>query len=197
MKLPIALLATLLLSLAAPAQDLSSRVLAEMNLARTAPQAYARLLAAQMAGYRGVEGPRVVQEAIRFLERAEPLPPLTLSEGMSQAAENHVADLGPRGARGHRGRGGSSPWSRMGRHGQWLGTAGENIYYGQRTARGIVCGLIVDDGVRGRGHRKNIFSRSFRVAGVSHGRHAVYGAMCVVDFAGGFVERGGATLAGL
>lgn len=193
MKLPIALLATLLLSLAAHAQDLSARVLAEMNLARTAPQTYARLLAAQMGGS---ESSADVQEAVRFLQRATPLPPLALSEGMSQAAENHVADLGPRGARGHRGRGGSSPWSRMGRHGQWLGTAGENIFYGQRSARGIVCALIVDAGVRGRGHRKNIFSRAFRVAGVSHGQHSAYGAMWVVDFAGGFIERS-TTLAGL
>ena len=188
-KLPLAILASLLLSLAAQAQDLASRVLAEMNLARTAPQTYARVLAERMAGYRGVEGASAVQEAVRFLQRATPLPPLALSEGMSQAAESHVADLGPRGARGHRGSGGSSPFSRMNRYGQWVGTAGENIFFGNRDARGIVCALIVDAGVRGRGHRKNIFSRSFRVAGVGHGQHSRYGAMCVVDFAGGFVER--------
>ncbi len=188
-KLYLSLLATLLLSLAAHAQDLSSRVLAEMNLARTAPQSYARLLAEQMNGYRGVEGAGVVQEAIRFLERADSLAPLALSGGMSQAAEGHVAEQGARGARGHGGQGGSSPWSRMGRYGQWVGSAGENIYYGQRSARGIVCALIVDDNVRGRGHRKNIFSHSFRVAGVGYGQHAIYGAMCVVDFAGGFVEH--------
>jgi uncharacterized protein YkwD len=78
----------------------------------------------------------------------------------------------------------------MGRYGQWIGFAGENIYYGARDARGIVCGLIVDSGVSGRGHRKNLFNPAFAVAGVACGPHASYGAMCVMDFAAGYIEHG-------
>lgn len=77
----------------------------------------------------------------------------------------------------------------MDRFGQRLGTAAENIHYGPGGARGIVCALIVDHGVSGRGHRKNIFNSSFRVAGIACGGHARFGAMCVMDFAGGFVDR--------
>ena len=84
----------------------------------------------------------------------------------------------------------------MNKYGQWIGTAGENIYYGRSDARGIVCALIIDAGVSNRGHRKNIFSRSYGVAGAAYGQHAGYGAMCVIDFAGQYVERGG-RLAGL
>lgn len=161
-------------------------VLAEMNLARTAPQTYARILAAEMGG---PQSTGAVREAIRFLERAKPLPPLDHSPGMSLGARAHVQDLGPRGGRGHYGSSGSTPFQRINRHGQWLGRAGENIYYGQRNARGVVCALIVDEGVAGRKHRQNIFSRAYTVAGVAHGAHASFGAMCVMDFASDYVER--------
>jgi uncharacterized protein YkwD len=79
----------------------------------------------------------------------------------------------------------------MARFGHWIGQAGENIDYGLHDARSIVVRLIVDDGVRDRGHRKNIFNRSFTVAGAASGYHATFGAMCVIDFAGGFLEGGG------
>lgn len=49
--------------------------------------------------------------------------------------------------------------------------------------------LIVDAGVRDRGHRKNIFMRDFGVVGVACGSHSRYGTMCVMDFAGGFIEN--------
>ncbi len=56
--------------------------------------------------------------------------------------------------------------------------------------RRIVVTLIVDQGVAGRTHRRNIFRPEYKVAGAAVGPHARYGAMCVIDFAGGFVEKG-------
>jgi len=180
-----------ILSLSASAADLASEVVAEMSLARTAPQQYAQIVASRLVGYRGVEGEKVVREAVRFLEKSRPLPPLAYSDGIAQGALTHVLDMGPAGGRGHRGSNGSQPWDRMARFGQWIGHAGENIDYGVRDARAIVIRLIVDDGVKGRGHRKNIFSKNFRVAGAAAGFHAQYGRMTVIDFAGAFVETPG------
>lgn len=191
MKIIARILALAFLSTSAFASDLADDVIAEINLARTAPQQYAQILASRTVGYRGVEGEGVVREAIRFLEKQRPLPPLAVSEGIRSSALTHVLDMGPTGGRGHKGSNGSQPWDRMARFGKWVGGAGENIDYGQRDARGTVVRLIVDDGVRGRGHRKNIFSGNFRVAGAAAGFHATYGAMCVIDFAGGFVETPG------
>jgi len=102
---------------------------------------------------------------------------------------------GPRsGSAGGRGHG--NCFGRISKFGDWVGSAGENIYYGRRDARGIVCALIIDKGVAGKGHRKNIFSGNFGVAGIAYGAHRTFGAMCVIDFAGRFIERGG-TLASL
>jgi hypothetical protein len=191
----IALLAiSILLSTFASAADLALQVRDELNLARTAPKEYAAIIASRMAGYRGIEGECAIREAVQFLQKARPLPPLILSDGISSGALTHVLDLGPAGGRGHVGSGGTMPWDRMARFGQWSGRAGENIYYGQRDARGIVIALIVDDGERGRGHRKNIFSPAFHFTGIACGPHAGFGRMCVIDFAGGFVE-GGARMA--
>jgi Cysteine-rich secretory protein family len=175
------------------ADELSDRVLAEINLARTAPREYAQIVAA-----RPDRSPaRDVAEAVHFLEKARPLPALGPCNGLCQSAGLHVADQGPRGGYGHNGSGwGDTPWTRMGKFGQFVGYAGENIYYGHRDARGIVCAWIIDTGVSGKAHRKNIFSPSFGVAGVACGPHASYGAMCVMDFAGSFLERAG-TLARL
>jgi len=49
--------------------------------------------------------------------------------------------------------------------------------------------LIIDDGVRGHGHRKNIFNGNFNVAGAAFGSHARFGSVCSIDFAGNYAER--------
>ncbi len=181
---------------------IEKEVVDEYNLARTNPGAYAKMLAGTRKYYRGSrveipgritlitrEGLAAVDEAIRFLENASPLAPLHPSQGMSRAAKDHVADTGPGGITGHSGRDGSSPFTRMNRYGKWQKTAGENISYGPNVARDIVMQLIVDDGVAGRGHRKNIFNPAFTKIGVGFGPHARYGNMCVQTLAGGYTDK--------
>ena len=70
----------------------------------------------------------------------------------------------------------------------------ENICYRQRSARAIVMALIIDDGVRGRGYRRNIFNANYDAAGAAYGRHAAYGSVCSIDFASGYAEG---TIAGV
>lgn len=191
MKFIVKLFTFALLASPAFAADFSDEVIAEINLARTAPQQYAQIVASQGGRGPSFEGPSAVAEAVRFLEKQRPLAPLTVSEGIRNGALAHVLDMGPTGGQGHKGHNGSQPWDRMARFGKWFGGAGENIDFGQHDARSTVIRLIVDDGTRGRGHRKNIFNGSFRVAGAAAGFHATYGSMCVIDFANGFVETSG------
>jgi uncharacterized protein YkwD len=138
------------------------------------------------------EGVGAVNDAIRFLQHQKPLPALTFSDGIAAAAAEHVAEQAG-GAFGHRGSDSSDPGQRMNRHGIWSGRWGENISYGKSTARDIVIALIIDDGLRGRKHRKNIFNPEFNVAGAAVGPHARYRTVCSIDFAGGYVERGPAS----
>ena len=178
-------------------------VFEETNLARTNPAAYAEYLEPMLRwfdgdvirrpgsdfGIRTREGRAAVREAIRFLRRREPVPPLRWSTGLWQAARDHARDQGAAGATGHGGSDGSTMERRMNRYGQWRGSAAENIEYGSDEARMVVISLIVDDGVAGRGHRNNIFDPMLGVAGVGCGPHRVSRHVCVIDYAGRFEDR--------
>jgi uncharacterized protein YkwD len=165
----------------------AAAVLRELNLARENPSLYATFFA-ESRPFHMIEHGHAVDEAVRFLKRARPLQPLTLSTGMSRAAADHCAEQ-VEGQLGHDGSDRSSPGDRISRYGNWSVSWGENISYGQKTARGIVLTLIIDDGVRSRGHRKNIFNPKFNYAGAAFGPHARCRTVCSIDFAGGYAER--------
>jgi len=182
-------------------KGLSRQVLAEINLARKNPAEYAGFLRKFRERFQGdcyrqtgrrpmvrtTEGVGAVDEAIRFLSRQKPLPPLAWSPGLAAAAADLVVDEGTNGATGHQGRESGGPEERIERHCKPPAALGEVIFYGPGDARQVVMNLIIDDGVSGRGHRKNIFSPAFSTAGAAYGPHPGYEAICVVDFAGGQV----------
>lgn len=168
-------------------------VLHEINLARENPRLYAAFVQ-ESRPFHTIEHGRAVDEAVHFLTKARPLGPLKLSPGMCRAAADHCTEQAA-GQMGHSGNGHTSPGDRLNRYGSWLASYGENISYGRKTPRQVVVALIVDDGTRSRGHRKNIFNPKFTVAGVATGSHARFGTICTTDFAGAYAERGEALVA--
>lgn len=190
----VVLAASLAAAPAAFAGSLDDAVLDELNYARAHPAEYARELRQQerSAGpgdYSGFanEDPDAVEEAIDFLERQPPLPPLEEDRRIAAAARQHAAAQAARGGVGH------GPSGDLGRrlrdNGVWAGISAENISYGYDEPRAVVRQMIVDTGVAGRGHRRNIFTPGYRAAGVACGPHRAYGAMCVIDFAGAIMRR--------
>jgi uncharacterized protein YkwD len=199
--LTICLAALLLLAGALPAlcaSPLERAVLQEMNAARTGPQAFAAHLQRHRALFAGKryrppgatyfivtqEGPAAVDEAIAFLRQQRPLPPLAWAEGLARSAAELARAQAKSGDIGH-GRGKLGMEGRISRQVKWTGSIAENIAYGPNDGRDVVLQLIVDDGVPGRGHRANIFSADFRLAGVACGPHPKLRTVCVIDFAGG------------
>lgn len=165
----------------------AAAVVRELNLARENPKLYATFIA-ESRPYHMIEHGHAVDEAVHFLQKAHPLPALTLSSGMSRAAADHCAEQ-IAGQLGHEGGDRSHGGDRISRYGSWTTTWGENISYSRKSAREVVMALIIDDGVRNRGHRKNIFNPKFNYAGAAFGPHARYRTVCTIDFAGGYAER--------
>jgi len=175
---------------------LEREIVAELNFARTRPQAYAAQLRDYRRYFRGkivrypgkpeglrtAEGVKAVDEAIGFLARQAPVPALRAAPLLAAAAGAHVAEQGPSGATGHRSKNGDDPRDRIRRQGGGDYVA-ETITYGPPSAVEVVRQLIVDDDVPGRGHRRTVFAAEMRFVGVRCGPHRTYRVMCVAEFA--------------
>ncbi len=175
----------------------------EINLARANPSAYIKFLEQFKQYYRDKEihyadgsvlvsneGVAALDEAIAFMRPLKPLPPLELRAGMVLAAKDQENDLVKTGKSGHKGSDGSNPGDRLSRYGTWADSLGEDIVYHSRGAREDVVSLIIDDGTSTRGHRKNIFKSDFHVIGIALSPPLKPGTICVITFAGGYVDKG-------
>jgi hypothetical protein len=189
----------------AESEDLARQMLDETNLARTQPHLYANYMRQMRRDFHGkvftppgsismvmtTEGVAALDEAIKYVSRQTPLPALSWSEGLADAAADLVLDEGRSGDIGHTGRSSGDMRHRIESHGAWSRRIAENIGYGPTTARLMVMELIIDDGVPDRGHRKAIFNPAMKLAGAACGPHPLYRNMCVMDFAYDFSKAKG------
>jgi uncharacterized protein YkwD len=176
-------------------------LLSEINSARAHPGTYASYLEklkplfhgkeytpSGQEAYTTQEGWSAVEEAIKFMRAAKPQGPLNVSPGLCLTAATHVKDQSESGATGHKGADSTFIEERVKPFGTWQGGIGENLTYGDVSARERVLTWLIDDGFASRGHRMRTMSENYRVAGVSCGPHPQFGAMCVLTLAGGFIE---------
>ena len=171
-------------------------ILRELNEMRANPAGYAAKLESRRKYYSGrmlrmpkqvpiqtAEGVAALNEAVRALRSEKPLPSFSASRALNGAAADHVQDIGPKGLVAHQGTNGSTPSDRVRRHASGFSEVAEVISFGPDDAASVLIDLLVDDGVRNRGHRKILLDRTLRLAGIACGKHAVYRTMCVIDFA--------------
>ena len=179
-----------------------TRVLAELNLARASPAAYAAILAdyrllvpsarpgvIRIPGFPTTysEGRPAIDEAIAFLLAQKPLPPLSFSPSLTRASTFLLVSQQRTNTRGHNSPDGTPFRKRLESFGSWSGYLGECLHYGASTPREAVIDLIVEDGIPDRYHRLTIFTPELRIVGISFGPHPSYGSALVMDFAGTFV----------
>jgi len=176
-------------------------LLTEINQARANPGTYATYLENLKPLFKGneyraagrpalmtQEGWSAVDDAIRFLRATKPLGPLSSSTGLNLAAQVHIKDQAGSGSTGHTGSNSSLIEQRVKPFGTWQGAIGENLAYGNESARERVLTWLIDDGFASRGHRKRLLSTDYKVAGLACGPHREYVAMCCLTLAGGFMD---------
>lgn len=84
---------------------------------------------------------------------------------------------------------GSDLSTRVERYSTSSGYCGENISYRAGSGMETVLRLVVDDGVKSRGHRDNIFNDNFKLMGVGLHSHPTWDNCVVLDYAGGITSK--------
>jgi uncharacterized protein YkwD len=178
---------------AQPKDALQKAIFDEYNLLRANPASYAKFLEAYRPTHSKLqtfEGVAALDEAVRVLKTTPPLGKVDWNEGLFKIADAHAKDLANTGRFSHDGSDGSKLMQRASRIGQFSGYIGEAISSYSESARVIVMQWLIDDGNRGRGHRKILLEKSVTVGGVTTLNHSKSGFYCVLVVAGGFNEGG-------
>lgn len=176
-------------------------VIKEINQARNNPKKYIEYLEEYRKLLKGnvlhlphqtplvmIEGASAVDDAINDLRKTPKLDDLKNSRGLNLVAKKQLEDLIENPRLGHKGKDGTLLDQRLLRYGLVGLAYAENISYKISVAREVVLAMIVDDGVKSRSHRKNIFSPTFKVFGIACGTAKDSTAMCVAEFADDFSE---------
>lgn len=106
--------------------------------------------------------------------------------GLAQVAEFHVHDLGSEGKTGSKSSDGTSMADRANKFGSNYTTYSENSTYNKRSALEVIISMVVNDGVKSRAHRTNIFDAEFHVMGCFSGKHIIHNTMTTLCMADSF-----------
>ena len=129
------------------------------------------------------EGPDAIEEAIDFLKNQKPVCKLNYNEHISLACKDHVHDIGVKGLTTHEGSDGKNISDRIEKYCEWDGELAENLDFGFKDPENIILNLLIDDGVKERNQRYNLFHPSFKYIGVGVGSHRDYGICAVIGYA--------------
>ena len=128
------------------------------------------------------EGIKAVEEAIEFIKKQKPVPELTLNDDITKACKDHIEDIGPKGMTTHEGSERSNISDRLEKYCEWDGSIAENMDFGFKKAENIILNMIIDDGVKERFQRMNLFNPDFKKIGIAVGEHKIYGICAVVGY---------------
>ena len=177
-------------------------ILDEINEARTNPTRYIAYLEEYKQLFRGntvyfpngtrmttFEGTRGVDDAINFLKALPKTEPFQFSNGLSKPARLQIADLMEDSSLGHTGKDGSDLAKRLGKFGFVGNMYAESLIQYVQNPREMVLTMLIDDGLKSRGNRKNILSSKFKQIGLAFGKDKKGDSLCIAIFTDSFQEK--------
>jgi uncharacterized protein YkwD len=181
---------------------LETAVIEEINQARSDPQMYVAYLEEYRKYMKDnvlsmpnrqplvtIEGIAAIDDAISELKKMPKGNSFAVSNGLSKVARQQVGDLQENISLKHFGKDGSGLEKRLMKIGFAGNAASENISYRVDAAREVILNMIIDDGIKSRSHRKNVFSPIFKLFGIACGVASDKTTVCVAEFADSFDER--------
>ena len=131
---------------------------------------------------------KYIRSLRKDLNKTQNLSPLKYTEDLFKFAKHHAKTTGKKGKTGHRSVTLKGYKARTKKLLKNYSSVGENIHYGPNNPKTIVLELLIDDGIKGVGHRKNILSKNFVYASVSIQPHKKYKFNTVIEFGGAPVQ---------
>ena len=164
--------------------DIEKDVLYYINLARINPSKFEKEVLIPHLKKGNKYTKTYVRSLKKDLKNTSPLTALKYTEKLFDFAKHHARTTGKVGKVGHRSVTFKSYDNRTKKLLKTYTSVGENIQYGYNNAQHIVLDLLIDDGVKGVGHRKNILNKKFKHVGISIQPHKKYTYNCVIEFGG-------------
>ena len=177
-------------------ERIKREVIAESNRIRTNPKAYIPILEGYLKNFDGnlltlpdkheiletEEGPRAYKEAIEFLKNQKPINVIEYDEEASKVALEYSKFLS--NSKEGQVEDENQIEQRVEKYLDYDYSISENIDFGGSTGVEVIVNLLVDDGVKNRTHRENLFSDKYEYYGVGVFEHSDYDFCTVIDYFG-------------
>lgn len=158
--------------------DEEQKVVLFMNMARHDGPLFSSTFLEAYVDENKVENTSYLRSLKKDLKKTEGLAPLLVEEDLTSVAQGHADLSGQTGHVGHKNFNKRFAPLRGNPYTSWA----ENCSYGYKDAVEIVITLLIDEGVKGVGHRNNILNPTFNSVGVAIYPHKRYKTNCVIDF---------------
>ena len=177
-------------------ERIKREVITESNRIRTNPKAYIPILEEYLENFDGnllklpgkneiletEEGPRAYKEAIEFLKNQKPINIIEFDEEASKVAQEYSKFLS--NSKEGQIEDESQIEQRVQKYLEYDYSLSENIDFGGSSGIEVIVNLLVDDGVKNRTHRDNLFSDKYEYYGVGVFEHPDYDFCTVIDYFG-------------
>ena len=154
------------------------KVILFMNMARKNGSLFAETFLLSYIQEKNLENSSYIRSLRRDLNNTSGLDALLPEKDLTAVAQGHARKSGEKGTTGH------NEFEK--RFKPLLGKpyvqVAENCSYGYEQAIDIVISLLIDEGIKSLGHRKNMLSKEFNSVGVAIRPHRKYRINCVIDF---------------